>query len=68
MDPKSLRPKRQDDALSMLNVAIEALNLTKEVLSMTPAKAVCGSVSAILTMIRVRFFLVRAGTVRLKRI
>ena len=46
--------KRRDDALSLLNVAIEVMNLAKEVSSITPAKAVFGSVSALLTMIRVR--------------
>jgi len=49
-----LRQKRRDDALSLLNVAIEAMNLAKEVSSFTPAKAVFGSVSALLTMIMVR--------------
>jgi hypothetical protein len=44
-----------------LNSAIEAMNLAKEALSMTPAKAVFGSVSILLTMIRVRFLLVRVG-------
>ena len=39
----------------MLNVAIETLNLAKEISSVTPAKAVFGSVSVLLTMIRVRF-------------
>ena len=57
MDAKSQRPKRRDGAISPLNVAIEALNLAKEISSATPAKAVFGSVSAILTMIRVRFLL-----------
>ena len=54
MTLKPERPKRQDNVLSSLNVAIEALNLTKEILSITPAKAVCGAVSVILTTIRVR--------------
>ena len=54
MDTKPQRPNRRENTLSLLNVAIEATNLTKELLSITPAKAVCGSVSAILTMIRVR--------------
>jgi hypothetical protein len=58
MDPKSQRPKRQDVTL-LLNAAIEAMNLAKEVSSMTPAKAVFGSVSVILTMIKVGFLLVR---------
>ena len=53
MDPKSQRPKRQDNTLSLLNAAIEAVNLAKEVSSPTPAKAVFGSVGIILTMIRV---------------
>ena len=39
----------------MLNAAIEALNLAKEISSVTPAKAVFGSVSVLLVMIRVRF-------------
>ena len=57
MDTKSQRPKPQDNVISSLSVAIEAANLTKEILSITPAKAVCGSISAILTMIRVRSLL-----------
>ena len=58
MDAKSKRQKRQENTLSLLNVTIEALNLAKEVSSATPAKAVFGSVSAILSMIKVRFPLV----------
>ena len=54
MDPKSRR--RRDGALTSLNAAIEAMNLAKEISSMTPAKAVFGSVSVVLTMIRVSFF------------
>ena len=54
MDPNS---QRRDDALSSLNAVIEAMNLAKEVSSITPAKAVFGSVSIILTTIRVRLFL-----------
>ena len=57
MDPKSQQPKRQDDALSLLNTAIEVMNLAKEVSSVTPAKAVFGSVSILLAMIRVRVLL-----------
>ena len=51
--------RRRDGALSLLNAAIEAMNLAKEVSSATPAKAVFGSVSAILVMIRVGPLLVR---------
>ena len=54
MDMDSRRPKHQDRALSLLSAAIEAMNLAKEVSSMTPAKAVFGSVSILLAMIRVR--------------
>jgi hypothetical protein len=45
--------KGRENALATLNIAIEGLNLTKEVLSITPAKAVFGSVSVVLVMIRV---------------
>jgi hypothetical protein len=51
MDAQS--QQRRDVSLSSLNAAIEAMNLVKEVLSMTQAKAVFGSVSVILVMIRV---------------
>ena len=57
MTDKSQQPKGQDGALSTLNVAIDGLNLAKEVVSITPAKAVIGSVAILLAMIRVRPFL-----------
>ena len=57
MDSNYHQPNRRDGALSALNTAIEAMNLAKEVSSVTPAKAVFGSVSVLLTMIRVRFLL-----------
>jgi len=53
MAVKSQRPKGRDGALSLLNVAIDALNLAKEVSSITPAKAAFGTVSILLTMIKV---------------
>ena len=65
METKSQRPKGRDGAISALNVAIETLNLAKEVSSITPAKAVFGSVSVILTMIKVSllcFFVGRLQT------
>ena len=52
MNPQ--QQKTRDGALSSLSVAIEAMNLAKEVSSMTPAKAIFGSVSVLLTMIKVR--------------
>jgi hypothetical protein len=57
MDTKSQR--RRDGTLSLLNAAIKAMDLAKEVSSPTPAKAVFGSVSIILTMIRVGLLPVR---------
>jgi hypothetical protein len=57
MAPNSERHKDRDGTLTALNVAIDGLNLAKEISSVTPAKAVFGSVSVILTMVRVRFLL-----------
>ena len=54
MDTKSQRPKERGGILSSLNVAIEAINVAKEVSRITPAKAVFGTISILLTMIRVR--------------
>jgi len=55
MIAKFQRPKGQDGVLSSLNMAIDVLNLAKEVSSITQTKAVFGSVSILLTMIKVRF-------------
>jgi len=52
------RPKGRKGAMSALNAGIEALNRAKEVSSITPAKAVFGSVNVILALIRVSFLLV----------
>jgi len=59
MEVNSQRQPRmgRDGALSLLNLAIEAMNIAKEVSSITPAKAVFGSVYVLLTIIRVFFFL-----------
>ena len=57
MDAQSQR--RRDVTLSSLNAAIEAMNLAKEIASVTPAKAVFGSVSVVLTMIKVSSLPVR---------
>jgi len=54
MDANFQQPKGRGGALSSLNVAIEVLNLAKEVSDITPAKAAFGSVSVLLTMVRVR--------------
>jgi hypothetical protein len=55
MATNSRRPKERSGVVSTLNVTIEALNLAKEISSITPAKAVFGSVSVLLTMIKVPF-------------
>jgi hypothetical protein len=56
MNPDARRQKGRENVVSSLNVAIETLNLAKEVASITPAKVVFGSVGIILTMIKVSFF------------
>ena len=56
MDASPQRGKLQDNVLSLLDVAITAMDLARDVSSVTPAKAVFGSVSLLLTMIRARFF------------
>ena len=58
MEPKTQQPKEQGGTISALNALIEALNLAKEVASITPAKAVFGSASILLAMIRVSLLLI----------
>ena len=53
METKSQQPKEREGVASVLNGFIEVFNLAKEVSGNTPAKAVFGSVSVILAMIRV---------------
>ena len=63
MDAKSSKQqKRRENALSLLDAAVEAVNLAKEISGATPAKAVFGSVSVLLTMIMVCFRLFSDGT------
>jgi len=57
MDAKSRQSKRREDVLSSLNVVIEGLNLAESLSSITPAKAVFSTVSAVLTMTRVSILL-----------
>ena len=49
---RSPAAKPREGSLSSLNVAIEALNLAKEISCISPAKAVLGSVTVLLTMTR----------------
>ena len=60
MDKKSQRPKGRDGTLSSLNMAIEALNLAKDISGIAPVKAAFGSVSVLLTMVRVRSLLLQS--------
>jgi len=53
MEAKSQRPKGREKTISTLNATIEVLKLAKELSSITPAKAVFGSVSVILATIKV---------------
>jgi len=55
MQANSQQPKGRDGTISSLNIAIEGLNLAKELSDITPARAVFGSASVLLTMIKVRF-------------
>ena len=55
MDARSKQSKRRDGVLSSLNVVIEGLNFAENLSSITPAKAIFGTVSIVLTMIRVSF-------------
>ena len=57
MTTGSQRRNGRDAALSSLSMDIDALNLAKEVSSITPAKAVFGTVSILLTMIKACFIL-----------
>ena len=56
--PASETPRREerDGTLSSLNMAIDALNLARDVCNIAPAQAAFGGASALLTMIRVRGF------------
>ena len=58
MTDKPQQPKGPGDGvLFTLNLAIDSLNLAKEVASVTPAKAVFGTVAVLLAMIRVSLLL-----------
>jgi len=56
METESHRPKGREDAISALNEAIEALNPVK-IPSFPQSKAVFGSVTVLLVLIRVCFLL-----------
>jgi len=53
MNTKSRRPKDREGVISALNAAIEAMNLTEGLSTITPVKEVFDSVGVTLTMLRV---------------
>ena len=55
MASESQGTKGRDRLLSALEIVIQGLNLAKDTCGFPPAQAAFGSVSALLTMIRVRF-------------
>ena len=57
MKAKPQQHEERGGVISVLNGSIEALNLVKEIMSNIPAKAAFGTVSFILTMIRVNHLL-----------
>lgn len=59
--PTPQQSEGQGNLLLALNVALECLNLAKEISSVTPAKAVFSSVIALLSMIRVYPLSVHVG-------
>ena len=59
MEAKFQRPNGREGAILALNAATEALNLAKTS-SIPPAKAVFGSVTTLLTTVRVCFLLFRS--------
>jgi len=53
MDIEAQKQERRDNILSSLNAAIEVLNLVGGISDIVPAKALFGTVSVVLTMIKV---------------
>lgn len=53
MKTDSQRPKGREGTISVLKAAIEAANLAEKTSNIAPAKAAFGSVSTLLTVIRV---------------
>ena len=57
METDSQQPGGREGAISALNAAIQDTGLAENVSSIAPAKAVFGSVTVLLALIRVRFLL-----------
>jgi hypothetical protein len=50
-------PKERDGVLATLDVFVQALNLAKDTCGVPPAQIAFGAASALLSMIRVRFYI-----------
>ena len=57
MDTDSKRQKRRENGFSLMDAASEAMNLSKEISSVAPAKVIFGPVGTLLTIIKVHFLL-----------
>jgi len=68
MDTIPYRQARRDNSLSLLTTSIEVMNLAEELSSIAPAKALFGSVSVLLIMIRVRCLLFSDDTVQVHNV
>jgi hypothetical protein len=55
MEAESEQPEGQEGTISALNAAIEAMNLAEKISTITPIKAVFGSVRTLLMIIGVCF-------------
>jgi len=55
MATNSQRPKGRENSVSLLNAAIDAMDLAEKISSITPAKAVFATVGVLLVMIKVCF-------------
>ena len=62
MATESQKPKGRENALSLLNAAIEVITVAKDAANATPAQAAFSAATVLLTMIRVSFFLFRNET------
>jgi hypothetical protein len=66
MKTEPQRPKGLEDSISVLNAAIEALDLADKNSSIAPAKSVFVAAGNLFKMIRVRFLLLYGGLVLIR--
>ena len=65
MKTESQGPKGREGTISVLKAAIEAANLAEKTSNIAPAKAAFGSVSTLLTVIRVCFLPLRSDLLQI---